>query len=72
MLVYAEPIADNLLQGFNENNYTMYSRDFGDEMKASLDEAAFEENREFVTSRIGLYESRMNRRRYGGGRVYRR
>jgi hypothetical protein len=58
VIAYADPIADNLLQGFNENNYTMYSRDFGPEMKAALDEAAFEQNREFVVSRIGLYESR--------------
>jgi hypothetical protein len=58
VLAYADPIADNLLQGFNENNYTMYSRDFGPEMKAALDEAVFEQNREFVVSRIGLYESR--------------
>mgnify|MGYP000890130152 CR=1 FL=1 len=42
----------------DEGNYTMYSRDFGPEMKQALDEAAFERNRESVTSRIGLYESR--------------
>ena len=58
VLAYADPIADNLMQGFNEGNYTMYSRDFGEEMKQGLDEAAFEQNREFVTSRIGFYESR--------------
>jgi len=58
VLAYADPIADNLLQGFNEDNYTMYSRDFGPEMKAALDEAAFVQNRDFVISRIGLYESR--------------
>ncbi len=58
VLAYADPIADNLLQGFNEGNYTMYSRDFSAEMKGSLDEAAFVQNRELVTSRIGLYESR--------------
>jgi hypothetical protein len=58
VLAYADPIADNLMQGFNEGNYTMYSRDFGAEMRQTLDEAAFEQNREFVTSRIGLYESR--------------
>jgi len=58
VLAYAEPIADNLMQGFNEGNYTKYSRDFGPEMRQALDEAAFEQNREFVTSRIGLYESR--------------
>ncbi|MDK2988847.1 MAG: hypothetical protein PWR16_376 [Methanoculleus sp.] len=58
VLEYADPIADNLLMGFNEGNYTKYSRDFSPEMKQALDEAAFEQNRESVTSRIGLYESR--------------
>jgi len=57
VLAYADPIADNVMQGFNEGNYTMYSRDFGPEMRQALDEAAFEQNREFVTSRVGLYES---------------
>lgn len=58
VLEYADPIADNLMQGFNEGNYTKYSRDFSPEMRQALDEAAFEQNRESVTSRIGLYESR--------------
>lgn len=58
VLAYADPIAENLMQGFNEGNYTVYSRDFSPEMKQALDEAAFEQNREQVTSRIGLYESR--------------
>lgn len=58
VLVYADPIADNLMQGFNEGNYTVYSRDFSPEMRQALDEAAFVQNRDDVTSRIGLYESR--------------
>ncbi|KAF5035218.1 hypothetical protein DSECCO2_587930 [anaerobic digester metagenome] len=58
VLAYADPIAGNVMQGFNEGNYTIYSRDFSPEMRQALDEAAFEQNREFVTSRIGLYESR--------------
>lgn len=58
LLAYAEPIAENLLLGFNEGNYPTYSRDFGEEMKRALDEAAFEQNREFVTSRIGLHVAR--------------
>lgn len=58
VLVYADPVADGLLQGFNEDNYTKYSADFGPEMKAALDEAAFKQNRDFVVSRIGLYVSR--------------
>jgi isocitrate dehydrogenase kinase/phosphatase len=58
VLAYADPIADNVMQGFNEGDYAKYSRDFSPEMKQALDEAAFEQNREAVTSRIGLYESR--------------
>ncbi|PKL61641.1 MAG: DUF3887 domain-containing protein [Methanomicrobiales archaeon HGW-Methanomicrobiales-2] len=58
VLAYADPIADNVMQGFNEGNYTAYSRDFGPEMKQALDEVAFEQNRAQVTSRVGLYESR--------------
>jgi len=57
-VAYADPIAENLLAGLNEDNYAKYSRDFSPEMRQSLDEAMFEQNREFVTSRIGLYESR--------------
>ncbi len=58
VVAYADPIAENLLAGLNEDDYTKYSRDFGPEMRQALDEAAFEQNREFVVSRIGLYESR--------------
>jgi hypothetical protein len=58
VLEYAEPVTDNLLQGFNENNYTQYSQDFSQVMKESLDEGVFERNRELVVSRIGLYVSR--------------
>ncbi|MDD1677708.1 MAG: DUF3887 domain-containing protein [Methanomicrobiales archaeon] len=56
--VYADPITDNLLQGFNENNYTRYSRDFSDEMKQALDASAFQQSRELIIPRIGLYVTR--------------
>ena len=58
VLAYAESIVENVAQGFNEGNYAIYSRDFSPEMRQALDGAAFEQNREDVTSRIGLYESR--------------
>ncbi|WOX55660.1 MULTISPECIES: DUF3887 domain-containing protein [unclassified Methanoculleus] len=58
VLAYADPIADNLLSGLNDGNYTIYSRDFDDEMKRAMDKAAFEKTREFITSKIGLYDSR--------------
>ncbi len=28
VLAYADPVADNILQGFDESNYTMYYREF--------------------------------------------
>jgi hypothetical protein len=60
VLAYAEPVTENLLDALNEGNYTAYSRDFSTEMKEAIDEAAFEQNREFIISRIGLYEARGN------------
>ena len=58
ILQYAEPIADNLLIGYNEGNYTVLSRDFDEQMKNALTEAVFLQNRELVTSKIGRYVSR--------------
>ncbi len=55
---FADPIVDNLLEGFNHQNYTQYSRDFSSEMKNSLDESAFEETYSQIVSKIGLYVGR--------------
>jgi hypothetical protein len=56
--MYADPITDNLLEGFNQNNYTQYSRDFSSEMRSALDAPAFEQNRALIVSKIGLYLGR--------------
>ncbi|HPH35625.1 MAG TPA: DUF3887 domain-containing protein [Methanoregulaceae archaeon] len=58
VITFANPITDNLLDGFNQNNYQQYSRDFSSEMKQGLDEKVFEQNRELVLSKIGSYVSR--------------
>ncbi len=58
VISFANPITDNLLDGFNQNNYTRYSRDFSSEMKQGLDEKVFEQNRALVVSKIGSYLSR--------------
>jgi hypothetical protein len=55
---YAGPITDNLLEGLNQNNYTLYSRDFSNEMISALDAVAFEQNRALIVSKIGLYIAR--------------
>jgi hypothetical protein len=56
--IYADPIADNLLNGFNQHNYTQYSRDFSSELRNALDAVAFEQNRALIVSKIGLYIAR--------------
>lgn len=58
VLQYANPITDNLLDGFNEGNYTMLSRDFDEQMKNAFTENVFLQNRELIISKIGLYVSK--------------
>jgi maltose-binding protein MalE len=57
---YADPITDNLLEGFNQDNYTRYSRDFSTDMRQALNETIFEQNRALILSKIGLFVSRGN------------
>jgi isocitrate dehydrogenase kinase/phosphatase len=56
---YADPITDSLMRGFNEDNYSLYSRDFSSDMKSALDAATFEQNQALIKSKIGLYLSRV-------------
>ncbi|KQC10164.1 MAG: hypothetical protein APR55_09540, partial [Methanolinea sp. SDB] len=58
IIAFADPVTDNLMQGFSENNYTLYSRDFSVQMREGLDESVFEENRAMILSKIGPYVSR--------------
>ncbi len=58
VLGYAEPIADNLLQGFTMQNYTMFSRDFDDTMKEAMTYEMFLQTHAFVVTRLGYYLSR--------------
>ena len=65
---YAGPIADNILEGYNENNYTKYSRDFSAEMLESLTAANFESQREEIFGKIGSFISREAPRVYEQGK----
>jgi major membrane immunogen (membrane-anchored lipoprotein) len=58
VLAYADPIVDNLLEGFNEGNYTKFSRDFDEQMKNGLPEPVFNQTRQQIVSKVGLYKSR--------------
>ena len=58
ILNYAEPMADSILKGFNENNYRIFSLDFDETMKKALNEENFYNTRKMIYSRIGLYVSK--------------
>lgn len=58
VLTYADPIVDNLLEGFNEGSYQKFSRDFDQQMKSSLNANAFMQTRQTIQSKIGRYISR--------------
>lgn len=48
----------HLLEGFNEGNYTKFSRDFDEQMKNGLPEPVFNQTRQQIVSKVGLYKSR--------------
>ena len=58
VLAYAEPMTDNLLEGWNRGAYATLSRNFNEEMSQALDEASFRKTRGEVLDRVGAYVSR--------------
>jgi maltose-binding protein MalE len=58
VLSYADPIVDNLLAGFNEENHAKFSRDFDERMRSALPEVVFTQTQQSIVSKIGLYKSR--------------
>lgn len=57
-LAYAEPAAENLLQGYNAHDYAAFSKDFDQTMKNSITSAAFEDLYTKLDGKIGKYVSR--------------
>ncbi|MCX8024736.1 MAG: DUF3887 domain-containing protein [Thermanaerothrix sp.] len=58
VLAYAEPMAENLLNGLFAGNYTTFSADFDEAMRKGLDEKAFADLRQTLESRLGAFKSR--------------
>lgn len=58
VLAYAEPKADNLLQGYNAGDYAMFARDFDDAMRKAETETVFGQTRTNLLSKLGKYVSR--------------
>ncbi len=58
VLTYADPMVDNMLEGFGEGDYEKFSRDFTDGMKAGITWLQFKTTRLTLNSMYGAYESR--------------
>jgi hypothetical protein len=54
----AEPILDNILEGFKTDDYVKYSRDLDDTLKETIPENKFLETDRQIESSIGNYQSR--------------
>ncbi len=54
----AEPILDTVLTGFNNGNYSLYSRDFDATLKDAVTEKKFFKVRANILKKLGKYESR--------------
>jgi hypothetical protein len=52
----ADPMADNLLLGINNGDYSAFSKDFDDAMKTGLNEAAFLQLKQTFDTKLGAYQ----------------
>lgn len=58
MRAIGEPILDGILEGFAEDDYVKYSKDFDDMLKESISEKKFLETDSQIRGSIGNYKSR--------------
>ncbi len=58
VLAYAEAKTDNLMAGYNANDYATFARDFDDQMRAAMPQSGLEQSRAQVLGKIGQYVSR--------------
>ena len=58
VLAYAEAKTDNVMAGFNADDYATFSRDFDDQMLKALTPTAFQQTRTQVVGKLGRYVSR--------------
>jgi hypothetical protein len=55
---YAGPAVDRMMAGFNDENYTRFSADFGGTLRTAMTEERFMELRGETVPKVGLYMSR--------------
>ncbi len=55
---YADPVAEKILQSFNNGDYSQFSETFSETMKSSIPNSLFLENRDMVIAKVGEYVSK--------------
>ena len=55
---YADPIAENILQSLNDDNYAGYCENFDQAMKGAVTEEVFDQFYDFIKSKVGDYKSK--------------
>lgn len=55
---YSDSVLENILISGNKDNYTDYSKDFSDNMKAAITEDLFKKNNTLIKDKIGEYVSK--------------
>ncbi|MFZ7133652.1 MAG: DUF3887 domain-containing protein [Eubacteriales bacterium] len=55
---FGDPMTENMLQGMNNDDYNTFSKDFGSQMKESIDEAGYNDFKEQIIGIIGEYQSK--------------
>lgn len=55
---FADPITENILQAMNDDNYSRFSQDFDEQMKAALNETQYKNTIPAIKAKIGKYLSK--------------
>jgi hypothetical protein len=58
VLAFSEAKTDNLLAGMNANDYTLFSKDFDQEMLSAMSKTQFDALKKDRDAKLGLYVSR--------------
>ena len=58
VLAFSEPIMDNLFAGWNDDNYTVFSKDFDPDIMESIPQEGFDKLRKDEYTGLGRYFSR--------------
>jgi hypothetical protein len=52
---YAKASTENIMKAINENDYTLFSRDFDQTMKQAMNQQAFDQVRTTLSAKVGSY-----------------